>query len=142
MCLRTMAGVGMEVFVRRGQLARRFLTPIAVLYRGFPLHPVDDTDPNVFRIDLSDFGLAPSQSSSAANPKRKQRRPLRCDAAVGPTPVAEEQLEAAGRRGTRRLDHGDPRPQCPQDTRPPQDLRAAMPRRQLDLRKVLADCTT
>jgi hypothetical protein len=139
-CLRTMAGVGMEVFVRRGQLARRFLTPIAVLYRGFPLHPVDDTDPNVFRIDLSDFGL-PLHSRLRRNPNANNGGPLRCDAAVGPTPVAENnsRLRVEG--------HSPSRPwrssaAGPQDTRSLPDLRAAMPRRQLDLRKVLADCTT
>ena len=59
MRLRTIAGAGVEVFVRRGQLVLRFLTPIPALYRGFPLHPADDTDPYVFRMDLSDFGLGP-----------------------------------------------------------------------------------
>jgi hypothetical protein len=57
--LRTIAGVGVEVFVRRGQLVLRFLTPIPALYRGFPLHPADDTDPYAFRMDLSEFGLGP-----------------------------------------------------------------------------------
>jgi CubicO group peptidase (beta-lactamase class C family) len=57
--LRTIAGAGVEVFVRRGQLVLRFLTPIPALYRGFPLHPADDTDAYVFRMDLSEFGLGP-----------------------------------------------------------------------------------
>jgi hypothetical protein len=57
--LRTIAGAGVEVFVRRGQLVLRFLTPIPALYRRFPLHPADDTDPYVFRMDLSEFGLGP-----------------------------------------------------------------------------------
>ena len=55
--LRTIAGFGVEVFVRRGQLVLRFLTPIPALYRGFLLYPADDTDPHVFRMDLSEFGL-------------------------------------------------------------------------------------
>ena len=55
--LRTIAGAGVEVFVRRGQLCLRLLTPIPDLYRGFPLHPVDETDPYAFRMDLSEFGL-------------------------------------------------------------------------------------
>lgn len=49
--LRTIAGAGVEVFVRRGQLVLRFLTPVPALYHGFPLHPADDTDPYVFRMD-------------------------------------------------------------------------------------------
>jgi len=49
-------GAGLEVFVRGGRLSIRFLTPVPVLYRGFPLHPDDDKDPYVFRVDLSRFG--------------------------------------------------------------------------------------
>ncbi len=57
--LRTIAGAGVEVFVRRGQLVLRFLAPIPPLYKGLPLHPADDTDPYVFQMDLSEFGLGP-----------------------------------------------------------------------------------
>jgi hypothetical protein len=54
---RGMAGFGVEVFVRRGRLMIRALSPIPALYRGFPLHPDDVADPYVFRIDLSEFGI-------------------------------------------------------------------------------------
>jgi hypothetical protein len=54
---RGMAGLGVEVFVRGGQLTLRVLSPIPALYRGFPLHPDDERDPDVFRIDLSTYGL-------------------------------------------------------------------------------------
>jgi CubicO group peptidase (beta-lactamase class C family) len=50
-------GAGVEVFVRRGRLMIRGLSPIPSVYRGFPLIPDDDTDPYVFRIDLSEFGI-------------------------------------------------------------------------------------
>jgi len=50
-------GVGGEVFVRRGRLMARVLTPIPGAYRGFELHPDDEDDPYVFRVDLSRFGL-------------------------------------------------------------------------------------
>jgi hypothetical protein len=33
------------------------LTPIPAAYRGIQLHPDDETDPYVFRIDLSQFGM-------------------------------------------------------------------------------------
>ena len=36
--------------------ALRFLTPIPALYRGFTLHPDDDADPEVFRVDMSGLG--------------------------------------------------------------------------------------
>jgi hypothetical protein len=35
----------------------RFLSPIPTLYRGFLLHPDDDRDPYVFRIELPWFGI-------------------------------------------------------------------------------------
>jgi CubicO group peptidase (beta-lactamase class C family) len=50
-------GAGIEVFVRRGQLTVRFLSPIPALYRGFALHPDDDKDPYVFRIEFPWFGM-------------------------------------------------------------------------------------
>jgi CubicO group peptidase (beta-lactamase class C family) len=53
--------LGAEVFVRRGQLKLRALSPIPALNRGAPLHPDDDQDPSVFRIDLSRFGLGTSR---------------------------------------------------------------------------------
>jgi hypothetical protein len=35
----------------------RLLSPIPALYRGFLLHPDDDRDPYVFRIELPWFGI-------------------------------------------------------------------------------------
>jgi hypothetical protein len=43
---------------RRGKLIFRFLNPIPALSKGFPLHPDDEKDPYVFRIDFSRFGAA------------------------------------------------------------------------------------
>lgn len=54
---RLMIGAGVEVLVRSGQLILRELSPVPPLFRGFPLHPDDETDPYVFRIDLAQFGL-------------------------------------------------------------------------------------
>jgi CubicO group peptidase (beta-lactamase class C family) len=55
---RVMLAGGAEVFVRGGRPMVRLLTPVPALYRGFPLHPDDDKDPYVFRLDLSSFGMA------------------------------------------------------------------------------------
>ncbi len=55
--VRGMLGAGFEVFIRRGRLLLRVLTPVPAMYRGIELHPDDDTDPYVFRIDLSPFGM-------------------------------------------------------------------------------------
>jgi hypothetical protein len=52
-----MFGGGVQVFVRGGRLMLRELTPIPALLKGLPLHPDDPTDPDVFRIDLRQFGL-------------------------------------------------------------------------------------
>lgn len=54
---RGFGGLGAEVFVRGGQLRLRVLSPIPALYQGFPLHPDDENDPDVFRIDLSKYGF-------------------------------------------------------------------------------------
>jgi len=54
---RSMFGAGAEVFVQHGRLMFRFLNPMPMLYRGFPLHADDDKDPYVFRIDFSKFGM-------------------------------------------------------------------------------------
>lgn len=50
-------GPGAEVLVRHGQLMIRALSPIPGLYRGFLLHPDDDDDPDVFRIELPWLGI-------------------------------------------------------------------------------------
>jgi CubicO group peptidase (beta-lactamase class C family) len=52
---------GAEVFVRRGQLTLRALSPIPALNQGLLLHPDDDEDPYVFRINLSKFGIGTSR---------------------------------------------------------------------------------
>ena len=54
---RSMAGLGAEVFVRGGRLMIRALGPIPGLFRGLALCPDDDDDPDVFRIDLGQYGL-------------------------------------------------------------------------------------
>ena len=50
-------GAGADVAVRRGRLRIRALSPIPALRRGFFLHPDDDQDPYVFRIELPWFGI-------------------------------------------------------------------------------------
>jgi hypothetical protein len=52
-----MTGAVAQVFVRRGQLMARGLSPIPALLEGFRLHPDDEDDPYAFRIDLTEFGL-------------------------------------------------------------------------------------
>jgi hypothetical protein len=54
---RVVMGGGAHVMVRGGRLTLRLLMPVPALYRGLPLHPDDPTDPYVFRLDLSRFGL-------------------------------------------------------------------------------------
>jgi CubicO group peptidase (beta-lactamase class C family) len=55
---RLMLGGGAEVFVRGGLIVR-LLTPVPALYRGLPLQPDDESDPYVFKLDLSQFGMPP-----------------------------------------------------------------------------------
>jgi CubicO group peptidase (beta-lactamase class C family) len=59
--VRAVMGLGVEVFVRAGALAIRFLAPIPPLLAGFPLHPDDPADPYAFRMDMRDVGMATSR---------------------------------------------------------------------------------
>ena len=59
---------GAEVFVRRGQLILRPVTPVPALARGLPLRPDDSGDPYVFRIDLSRFGIGTSRVVFSRSP--------------------------------------------------------------------------
>jgi CubicO group peptidase (beta-lactamase class C family) len=54
---RVLMGGGAEVLVRGGRPLLRLLTPVPALYRGLPLHPDDEADPYVFRLDLTRFGM-------------------------------------------------------------------------------------
>ena len=54
---RLMTGFGADVYAQGDRLMLRLLTPIPALFRGLALHPDDETDPYVFRIDLAPFGL-------------------------------------------------------------------------------------
>ncbi|HSL34773.1 MAG TPA: serine hydrolase domain-containing protein [Candidatus Limnocylindrales bacterium] len=54
---RVAMGAGLEVFVGGGRLMARILTPVPALYRGVPLHPDDEADPYLFRVDLSPLGM-------------------------------------------------------------------------------------
>jgi CubicO group peptidase (beta-lactamase class C family) len=65
---RGVAGLGAEVFIRRGQLTLRALSPIPAAYQGFVLHPDDNKDPYVFRIDLSQFGLGTAKIVFSGEP--------------------------------------------------------------------------
>jgi CubicO group peptidase (beta-lactamase class C family) len=55
--IRLMLSRGVEVFAGGGRLAVRFLTPVPVPFQGLPLEPDDEQDPDVFRLDLSRFGM-------------------------------------------------------------------------------------
>ncbi|HET7280311.1 MAG TPA: serine hydrolase domain-containing protein [Dermatophilaceae bacterium] len=63
---------GVEVLVRRGQLTARLVTPIPGLPRDFALHPDDDEDPDVFRIDLSGLGMGTSRVVFSRVPAMKK----------------------------------------------------------------------
>jgi CubicO group peptidase (beta-lactamase class C family) len=55
--VRLMLSRGAEVSVAGGRLLVRLLTPVPVPLRGLPLEPDDEHDPDVFRLDLSGFGM-------------------------------------------------------------------------------------
>jgi CubicO group peptidase (beta-lactamase class C family) len=62
---------GAQVGVRGGRLTLRPLTPVPALSRGFALHPDDDKDPYVFRIDLSGFGIGTSRVVFSREPGKR-----------------------------------------------------------------------
>jgi CubicO group peptidase (beta-lactamase class C family) len=62
-------GGGADVYVRRGQLMLRFLSPIPTLYRGFPLHPDDENDPYVFQMVLPMFGSGTCRVAFSQEPE-------------------------------------------------------------------------
>ena len=54
---RLMTGFGADVYVKGDRLMLRLLIPVPGLIRGLELHPDSETDPDVFRVDLTQFGL-------------------------------------------------------------------------------------
>jgi CubicO group peptidase (beta-lactamase class C family)/MFS family permease len=50
-------GAGAEVSIREGSLWFRPLSAIPTMRHGFRLHPDDEYDPYVFRLDLTDLGM-------------------------------------------------------------------------------------
>ena len=72
--LRSMVGLGAEVFVRHRQLTLRLLTPIPAAYRGFALHPDDDKDPYVFRVDGSEFDIGTARVIFSGDHERGRMR--------------------------------------------------------------------
>jgi CubicO group peptidase (beta-lactamase class C family) len=56
--VRLLLGAGVQVRVRDRRLVLLPLTPAPAMRRGLPLHPDDPDDPAVFRVDMSEMGLA------------------------------------------------------------------------------------
>jgi hypothetical protein len=56
--VRGMAGPGFEVAVHKAKLVLQAMIPVPRLRRGLMLHPDDPSDPDVFRVDLCELGLA------------------------------------------------------------------------------------
>jgi CubicO group peptidase (beta-lactamase class C family) len=61
-------GAGAQVLVRGGRLWVRVLTPVPALYRGLALHPDDEHDPYLFRLDLSKLGMSTVRVAFAREP--------------------------------------------------------------------------
>jgi CubicO group peptidase (beta-lactamase class C family) len=61
-------GAGAEVSVRRGRLTLRIFSPFPAMSRRFVLHPDDEIDPAVFRIDLSELGAGTARVAFSGRP--------------------------------------------------------------------------
>ncbi len=87
--IRGFFGAGFEVLVRRGTLVLRLLSPVPVLYRGFPLHPDDENDPYLYRVDLSAYHLGSIQIAFAPDGAGSVALHL-----AAPMPLSAEQRSA------------------------------------------------
>jgi hypothetical protein len=76
---RAMLGGGVEVLARGGRLVARLRLPIPALWRGVTLHPDDDADPYVYRLDLAGMGMPVVRV--AFNPKAPGGRVMHTDLA-------------------------------------------------------------
>ena len=94
---RVVMGAGAQVLVRGGRLMFRLLTPIPVLYRGFPLHPHDASDPYVFRLDPSGFGMRPIRLIFDREPT-SGRRVIHTDLGGWPITLYEVPMPGRGRQ--------------------------------------------
>jgi CubicO group peptidase (beta-lactamase class C family) len=95
--MRLMLGAGAEVFVAGGVLKVRLLLPLPVAYRGFPLEPADERDPDVFRLDLSQAGLAPIRVVFARDGEGDVRE-VHTDLGGQPWSLVRRQDSGRGRR--------------------------------------------
>jgi CubicO group peptidase (beta-lactamase class C family) len=92
---RSIFGLGAEVFVRRGRLMVRALSPIPAVYNGFVLHPDDDKDPYAFRIDLSRFGIGTARVLFTLDP---QAAPTRVQLELYPLALQQQPASTNPRR--------------------------------------------
>jgi hypothetical protein len=79
-----------------GVLMVRALTPMPALYRGFPLHPDDEQDPYVFRLDPVEVrdGHGPHRVQPRS-PRRHDNSPRRSRGTAAVAPQANRPDEAA-----------------------------------------------
>ena len=93
---RAMMGAGARVFVRRGELVLQVLTPIPAALKGFVLHPDDEGDPYVFRIDASQYGIPAARVVFSRNAEAGRMR-----ICVDMLPVSLTKKQDAARRRPR-----------------------------------------
>lgn len=113
-------GAGAEVFIRRGQLMLRGLTPVPAMRRGMVLHPDDPGDPYVFRMDLGGattrvvFSRDPVTGTMAAHlglmPLSLQQRPAVSNPRLWLNGAAGAAAVAAAAAAARRHGRGRQRP--------------------------------
>jgi hypothetical protein len=70
---RLMFGGGVEVLVRHGRPMIRLRLPIPALATGVPMHPDDEADPFVYRVDLSPLGMGTARIVFGRSPDGTRR---------------------------------------------------------------------
>ena len=87
-------GGGAEVLVRGGRLTARLRLPVPALWRGVPLHPDDEADPYVYRLDQAALGMPLVRV--AFDPRAPGGRAMHTDLAC--TSLAERPARGSARR--------------------------------------------
>ena len=94
---RLMLSRGVEVVVVGGQLVARMLVPVPVPFRGLPMEPDDERDPDRFRLDLSVLGM-PSLRVVFARPNGGRATAVHTDLGGQPWSLVRSPEAGIGRR--------------------------------------------
>jgi CubicO group peptidase (beta-lactamase class C family) len=97
---RLMTGFGADVYASGDRLMLRLRSPVPALLRGIELHPDSETDPDVFRVDLQQFGLPTARVVFSRPASGKDATAIHLD--IFPMSL-QRRTEGSGQRNARQL---------------------------------------